>query len=475
MNVFKDFLKKSSWLFILEIFLKIKGFLLIPLITKNLGVINYGEWSQINILITTIFPLVILGTDSAIIRFLAGKDQDEQKRKFTSWLVFLLGMSLFGSVVLYLLAEPLAWVFFNTVSEAFLSLIILAIFTIIINVLFNAVKIWFRIINQTVQYAVFLMLQGVFNLLAVVAALLFVGNVYNIILFTLISDTVLLTIYIIFIVDYHLIKIDLDFYKELFKYGWVLVPSAYAMWILNSSDRLFLAQYTDLTDIGIYSLAYSVGYLVIQLFVNPVWTMFPNKASELFNKGQIEGLEKLWCLSKRLIVIPVYASAVFFSFSGKTIINIISKDEFSSGYIIIPIISLAYLFHMLSSYDLVLLGLVKKQKYDAISMFFACIVHLLLNFLLIPIYGIIGAAISTYIGYMVQFIVSHIAICYYIKYKMDWSFHLKMILFSFMVYAFLWELNNVMVVSALVSLFVNLIFVFILYLGWIFKFRRQIY
>lgn len=474
MKIFQIFLKKSSWLFGLEVFLKIKGFLLIPLITKYLGVVDYGVWAQLNIVIASIFPLVIMGTDSATIRFLSGANIEDQKRCFNSWLIFLTGMSIIGAILIFVLANPVSILFFNSPSGEFKELIILAIFTIITTVLFNAVKMWFRIQDQTFQYSIFLLMQGVFNLLATVIALYYGGGIYEVVFYSLLSDAFLLLAGLAIVIDHHFLKFDFAFCKRVIKYGHVFIPSAYAMWILNSSDRVFLAQYTGLNDIGIYSLAYSLGYMLIQLFVNPIWTMFPSKASELFNQGKLKELCELQFLSKRLIVFPVYGGIILFLFSGKNLISIISTTEFSVGYLIAPIISLAYLFHMLASYDLVLLGLVGAQRYDAITMVAACLVHLVFNFLLIPAYGAIGAAISTCIGYMIQFLLSSIVVKKYIKWKIDFMVHMMIILFSFVVYLLLAFINSIMFLPQLFSVMMNISVVFIAYGCLILKYKKKL-
>ena len=72
------------------------------------------------------------------------------------------------------------------------------------------------------------------------------------------------------------------------------MPAAYAMWALNVSDRVFLIRYRTLQEIGVYSLAYSLGYLSINLFFNPIWMMYPPAATKFWEELQkVKGKAKV--------------------------------------------------------------------------------------------------------------------------------------------------------------------------------------
>ena len=401
-KIFKD----SFWIFGIEIFLKIKAVLLIPFLTRFLGTIDYGIWSQINIIISSIYPIILLGTETAIYRFLPGKNVDEQKKSFTTWIMFLFLMSFSGAFFFYYSAEFWVKFYFGYYSNDLFKLLNLAVLNIIITVLINAIKSWYRIQNDFRIFSIVVFCQSILNLIAVIYALSFEKSLYYIVFYSLIADMIIVGIFLVKIVRFNEWYFEFAICKKFIKYGYVLIPSGYATWILNSSDRIFLAQYSSLEDVGIYSLAYSLGYLAIQLFVNPIYTVFPTKASFMFNNGDIVGILKLEGYSKRFILLSVSASILFFLFSGKDLIKLISTEAFVSGYLIIPVITLGYLFHMLASYELIKLGLLNKQKYDSISTVLACIVNLFLNFILIPKYGMVGAAGATFFAYLIQFLIA---------------------------------------------------------------------
>lgn len=68
----RKYFKNAGLLAVTEGFLQLKGLLVIPFLTRHFGTLNYGVWSQVAVLINTVTPLIILGTDSAAMRLLPG-------------------------------------------------------------------------------------------------------------------------------------------------------------------------------------------------------------------------------------------------------------------------------------------------------------------------------------------------------------------------------------------------------------------
>lgn len=391
----------SLMLFAAEILLKIKAFVLIPLLTKNLGNIDYGAWAQVNMINTVLLPIVLLGTDSSILRFLPGKTKLKQQKVFSTWSFFLLISSIISFIVIIASANFWNQLYFNN-DENYYNLIIIAAFNIIIIVLFNAIKIYYRLQNKFNKYALMIVSQGVLNFIGVTAALYFYKTLLCVVVFTLISDVLVLLFfgYKIFSIRYFVLKTK--YLNILLRYGYVLIPASYAMWILNSIDKIFIVQNFGLAEVGVYSLSYSLGYLIIQLFVNPIYTIFTSISSTLYNSGKLDMLLKLEKYSKSFISLVVGACAAIVIYVGQDIILVVSSKDFVQGWSIVPIIALAYMMHMIASYGIIKLGLINKQYYNSISIMLACVVNIILNFYLVPICGINGAAIALLGAYSCQ-------------------------------------------------------------------------
>ena len=189
-------------------------------------------------------------------------------------------------------------------------------------------------------------------------------------------------------------------------YSLPLLPAALAVFGLNVMDRFFLVHYRSLAVVGSYSLAYSLGYLVIQSFAAPVAVMFPPTAAAYWDAGNREGLQQLFNRSLQficIIIIPAIAGTVLL---GGSILRILAPAPFASAAAVVPIVMAGYLFTMLSHYYEVALGLVHRQDIVTLAALAAVLCNLLLNIALIPRYSAFGAGVATAAAFFVQLVIT---------------------------------------------------------------------
>ena len=285
--------------------------------------------------------------------------------------------------------------------------IVLAAASLFVTLLPNAARAWLRIQNDGSTLAVSTVMQAVLGIAAVLAAVVFQADVYHLIVFSLIADVLLGVIFFILIVwrSGWLVP-DFSIIRPAIRFGLPLLPAGYAIWGLNWLDRLFLVHYQTLTEIEIYSVAYGLGYMIIQIFVNPIWALYPGSAAELHNRADSEGVDRLLHnVTYGILVFSVPAIAGLWVLC-EPIMTLVAGPAFRSGALVMPIVALAYLFHMLASFGDIAVGLAYRQHLATVSIFLAVIVNAVLNFILIPTHGIMGAAFATLAAFIVQFGVS---------------------------------------------------------------------
>ena len=456
----RRFFKNAGILIILELILKLKGLIIIPLLTRHFGTLDYGAWSQVLVLVNTVSPLIILGTDSGFIRHTSGKSLEEQKSSLSAWILFLLGTAVVVCVLLIGLRGGIARAFFNDTS--YTLFIPLACASMCFTMLLNCTKNWFKIHNNAKMYSKIFIYQALLNLAAVIVTLVGEKGVYELVVYTIVADSiVVLWFFVVIWHNYGWGSPDFSVLKPFLKFGLPLVPSGYAMWGLNSMDRIFLVHYGTLSDIGVYSLSYTLGYLIIQIFVNPVWTMYPNNAAELYNQGKTDELQMLFSYSMKIILVLCLPALVGLFVLGEPIISFFATEEFLAGAPLMAIITLGYLFLMLGSYYDTSVGLVFKQYYSTLSLGLACGVNLVLNLLLIPRYLILGAAVATCLSFLF-----HLAFIYWMARRHLWLklgvlFPLKITGISLVLGVFLYmvkeRMNDFGIVSLALLIFAGMV------------------
>ena len=460
----KQFFKNSAILGATEVFIKLKAFVLMPLLTSYLGALNYGVWSQVNLIASLLVPLMVLGTGSAIIKYLPGIEENEKKSFFNTWILSIILLALLFSSNLYVFREELANYFFQA-TENYVNFIILSILNIFINLLLMAFRNWYRIEDNAKGLSTITISQAVMNLLTIFVVLYFDLGIYNLVLLSILANAIVVIVPIYeYIKKLDNLNISFKKYKKLLKFGIVVLPATYSMWGLNVMDRIFLTSYTTLENIGIYTLMYTLGYTVITIAVQPLWIMYPSKIASLYNTNKKEEIQKLFervAGTMLFFTIPIIFGLYFLS---GHIVQILSTDEFLSGSDIIPIITLGYLFHMTASFYISYLNIISKQKQATSTYIFALFSNLILNFLLIPKYGIYGAAVATMSSFMVQFA---FALYYNSNYRLlqnNYFFIVKIVIASFFMGIGILYLKTIVNINIYIDLICLSLFGFILYM-----------
>lgn len=401
-----NFWKNAGIMTIAELFLKLKALIMMPFITKYLGTVNYGIWSQVMVIVSLVSPLVFCGMDNSLARFLPGKRLDVQKKEFTGWLLFGLVSSLF---ILFFIALSRGWLskFFFSADGEYPLFVLLSGVYIATTAMLTGVRQWFRIQNQAWSLVALTVMQNLIQMFVLIIVLVMSLGIYELILGGVIVDVLLILGYITYLFLNDVFKRpSIDWLKPYFRFGVVFLPSGYAIWVLNSLDRVFLVQYHTLADIGIYSICFTIGYTLIQIVVNPIWSLFFTKASELYSMDNLQEFNTLFNQSIKLICWIIFPSIFGLILTGDILLSIISTDDFSKGYLVIPIILAGYLFLMLSAYFESILILKNKPFLSTIFTFIACIANVILNFALIPKFSYIGAAAATALSFALQLVLS---------------------------------------------------------------------
>lgn len=401
------FFRNAGVMVVAEMVARLKGLIVLPLLTRYLGPLDYGVWTQVSVITLLLSPVLSLGAEQGLSRMLPGLDTERQFKCFLGWMLIALGGAVIAAALLLAANSAITHVFFAVQGyEAFVALAAASLFTTLLP---NAARIWLRIRNDANTLALATVGQALLGVVVVVAAIMLKVGSYSLIALTLLADFLLGLALLVLIVHRHGWKQpSCSIIPAAIRFGLPLLPAAYAIWGLNWVDRLFLVQYEKLETIGIYSVAYGLGYMIMQLFVNPIWSLYPNSAAVLHNKGDHAGVDKLLhTISASILVLSLPAIAGMWVL-GEPLIVLIAGDSFRAGAAVMPVIALGYLLLMLASFGDVALGLAYRQHLSTLSMAVAFVVNCALNFLLVPRFGMMGAALATLAAFSVQLAISSI-------------------------------------------------------------------
>jgi O-antigen/teichoic acid export membrane protein len=177
--------------------------------------------------------------------------------------------------------------------------------------------------------------------------------------------------------------------------GAVIAPM---YWVVSSSDRWFLGYFRDESQVGIYSVAYSLASvsLIISGAITQVWFPEATKVHQRSPQTAARELGKIW---ERLVVGLAVAWLMVASIGGD-LLRLLTHENYHSGAVIIPWLAGGIFFYSVTSLANTGLWIAGKMKWSAYFWILGAIFNFLLNMFLIPLGGMLGAAISQCISYL---------------------------------------------------------------------------
>ncbi len=190
--------------------------------------------------------------------------------------------------------------------------------------------------------------------------------------------------------------------KEMLKYSMPLVPSTLSWWVMSVSDRYVVRFFLGSSFNGIYAIATKFPSVLQTFFVlfNNAWTdmALANLHSKEENSKYVSSLfEKMYMFSFSAIfcLIPI----------TKVVTQVILSSDYKIGSIYIGFLYLGAIFQGFSTFASVGYLQSKKTARAATSSLAGAIVNLLVDFILIKSVGLFAAALSTYAGFLVMWLV----------------------------------------------------------------------
>jgi len=150
--------------------------------------------------------------------------------------------------------------------------------------------------------------------------------------------------------------------------------------------------------VGLYSSAYSIGS-VMHLLITPFAFLLPSFLSNFYDKGDMKNFNKYFNNSLYLYLFFGLSLLSFISLFAKEISILVIDDI--EGANIIRLVSVGIFFYGLLMLFSQILLVKKKTKHILGIWIFISILNLLMNIILINLIGIIGAAFSTMISYVI--------------------------------------------------------------------------
>ena len=425
-QTFKNFLKHSFVYSISNVAVKASGIILLPIYTQFFTVEEFGRLGLILAIIIILSQIVVLGQGQSILRF---SNPQYGKWDVKSVLFSLLILASISSVLFVFIAEFTLYPFAELLGSVtnYYSSLHIAIYIICVTVINNLFQNKLRADEKSGFYTILNIIKLIILIIVTIYLVSYKKiGINGVLIGQLSSEVIALTVIFPVMLKNMAVKLNTEVIYASIKFGIPLIFSALSMTLLNISDRFLIKFLSTESALGLYELGYRVAGILNMFFIMPLsLTLLPIAYKIYDQPGDKEYYKKIMTYVTFMLV----WGGLFLSVFSKEIISLFSlNDSFIPAFRVVPIILLSYVFFGMSMISSLGMYLVSRTVYIAIITIFSAAVNIGLNFILIPIYGIMGAAIDTLIAFVLLFLLSLIVSNKYYKIYFE---YLKLILLIF--------------------------------------------
>lgn len=453
-----------------NLLLSLSGIILLPILTRNMPIEDYGTWAQVSVTVGMVPSVVTLGLPYTMARFLpSSKKKDENRDIFYSNLFLVLVSSIFLSSILYVVSEKLAFLLFdgNTTVVKILST------TIFFESMSGIFLGYFRASQQIKIHSAIMFGQTLLNLFLVAFFVLsgkgIVGAVFGVLLK---SFFISFFCFLVIVFQLGLQMPSFGHLKEYLAFGVPTIPGNLSSWVVNSSDRYVIGILLGTAAVGYYSPGYALGN-IIRMVIAPVSFMLPVVLAKHYDEQDVNTVKTILSYSLKYFLAIAIPSFFGLSLLSKPILSFLSTPEIASqSYLITPFVALGALFSGVYSIITQIIVMEKKTKVIGTMWIFSAALNLALNFLFVPFMGIVGAAFTTLIAFMLNLIFTTSYSFKRFKFDLNIDFVLKSVFASTLMSPIILLINPVSLLGVLISVILCTLTYFVI-LGFLKGFDKQ--
>lgn len=409
---------------------RVAGLILLPIYTRFLTPDDYGRLA-IAVLFSTIVALILdFGQRTALFRFYFDSEDPDARRRLT------------GTVLLFLLIAAAAILlplilFFDRIGPLLVtdaSLIPLIQITLVgtfFDVGSTVPFAIFRAKQYAAQYAGLSFARFLISVaLNITAIVILKWGVVGLIYANLATSVLFFVICLVLTMREIQWTIQLSLLKQLLRFGLPLVPAGLAYWALNLSDRFFLQKYTGLSQVGLYSISYVIAGILhmIMGWFNTAYIPYGYSIAKDSDARDVYARATLYSITLLMLI------GLGLSLFAREALVLLTPPAYHGAARIVPFIVLSYIFFEMYYLFSLALDLTRKTGYYSLIIGAVAIINLFLNLILIPRFGMLGAALATMLSYMLLPIIEYPIVRRVYPVPYEWGRLAQLFIVSIVVY-----------------------------------------
>ncbi len=405
-SLFRGLVKSSGIYALSSLAAPLVSLVLTPFLTRNLSHTAYGVLAVLNTAIALLAGLTQFGLSTAFFRSY-NYDYESQKDRLgvLSTVVVLLSLSsLCAASITMLNASWFSTLLFGNAS--FSDAVGLAALVVLLQNLTVPGFAWMRAENR----ALFFSLLSIATLVISLGAnIVLVGMMHMGIAGSLIATGCGYALVGICTLPVILLRAGLglrfDIAGELLSFGLPNVSAFVSVWVLQLSDRFLLSRLGSLSQTASYSVAYSLGSVASVVVLSPFTLAWPLAQ---FTIAKRDNAPNVFKLVFRWFSIVLLFAAFALTYASTAVLYLFFPPAYYSAASIIPIIVMSTVFYGVYTIFATGIAIRRKTWFAVLFTTLSALVNVGFNLILIPLYGSMGAALSTLLAYMLLAFIAYL-------------------------------------------------------------------
>ncbi len=380
------------------------------LIAARFGPAEYGLLSLGLALFNVLMIIAMLGLNQGVLRYISFYRTKKDYSNIKGTILSATGITTFFSLILatlvFLLSDWIANSFFHEPRLGLVFKIISFVipFDAVKNILFNIIRAF-----ENVTYEIYSR-NIVETLTKVLFTLLFLILGYKLLGATIAFDLALLISF--FMALFYTSKVFPQFnttkasytLKKLLTYSLPLVINNLTILVMLWTDTLLIGYFKTPTDVGIYNAAAPTAAMMY-LFPQALLALFLPVLTGLYAQNNLKDFNTVYRIAVKWITLTNAALLSLFILLSVPLLHLFFGASYISGAAVLIILSLGYFIYYIALISNNILLIYEKTTTILYASSAGSILNILLNILLIPHYGIAGAALATSLSYLVVSII----------------------------------------------------------------------
>lgn len=410
MNAYKKLINNSFTFAIGNLGSKIISLILVPLYTFYLSAPEYGTVDITTTTVTMLVPIISASIFDAVLRFAMDEDESEAIILTNSVVVSSIG------IIVSLLFFPILH-FFDIMSSYLVYIYIILIAQIFEKVFNQFVRAIGKVKIFALNGVLLTFTTGLYNIIFLVFLKQGISGYFIATILSYFTSIVFLILSTNLLKNIRISNFSKEVTKNMLRYSVPLVPNSVAWWLINTSSRYFILYFVGISANGLFAVASRIPALV-------------NLINQIFTQAwQLSAIEEYNNENKSKFYSNVFKYLATFLFVGTSGIIVIIKpifmylfaSEYYEAWIVVPFLLLGTVFSSFAGFIGTNYIAAKQSKGVLKTSIYSGIVSIILNYILIPTFGFIGAGLSSMFSFFVLFIIRFYDTKRYVELNIRWK------------------------------------------------------